>query len=394
MTLRLILRVCFLALLLPAGGFAHSSGQSRLLDDIIARGDTALAAYEPASSQLTAGHFSALYFNGFETLELELAMRDAQLKGDIEVLFGVLNSHAMRGAEKATVAADWAALRSKLQTARKLYQGSEQADGFSAVFIKALLILLREGAEAMLVVGALAAYLRKAGAADRVWVIHAGVVTAIPLSLLTGWVLLTSLAASGASRGQIEGFTMLTAAAVLIYVSFWMFSKREAQRWQSWIAGQVEGAISRNSLYWLAGAACLAVYREGAETVLFMQALHVASPEQSDALAFGAFSACAALILLYLLMRQASLRLPYSLFFGATAVVLYGMAVVFVGQAILELQAVGLFSSHLLAGFPTVSWLGLAPTAEGVASQLLLMLIPIVLLPFRRKPGSTAQPVS
>jgi high-affinity iron transporter len=347
-----------------------------VIADILARGEASVAAYDPAHPLAAANEFSALYFERFEHLELDLALKDANLKNELEVLFGALNGGAMRGVPKAQLEASWRELKDRLARARTLYAESESASG-GGTFLKALTILLREGVEAMLVVGALAAYLRRAGAADRVWVIYAGVAAAIPLSLLTGWAVNDFLQSTGAPLAVVEGVTMLAACAVLFYVSCWMFAKREARRWEEWIARQMDAALSKGSLLALSGAACLAVYREGAETVLFYQALALQSPGQEVFLYAGLGVAALLLVVFFFLMRHAALRLPFRFFFGVTSAVLYGLAVVFLGQAIVELQAAGWIASIYIPGFPHINWLGIAPTAQSLGAQMTLLLLPL-----------------
>lgn len=366
---------CLLMLGAPPFALAATDGAA-VVAEISRRGDTALKDYDPANRLTTASEFSSLYFDVFEGsgMELDLGLKSPGLKNEIEILFGVVNGKAMRGAPADDLGAAWQQLRNKLQEAAKLYEKTE-ADGFMPAFLKSLVILLREGVEAMLVVGALAAYLRRAGGADRVWVLHAGVGIAIVLSLLTGWALTGALQqVAGASRGVLEGVTMLLAAAVLFYVSFWLFSKREAQRWQAWIAGQIESAVTQGSSLALGGAACLAVYREGAETVLFYQALFSGESGNRGAITAGIATACAFLLVFYLLMRHLSLRLPFHLFFTGTAVLLYGMAIVFMGQGITELQTSGHLITTHLPWAPHVSWLGVSPTLQGIGAQCAMLL--------------------
>ncbi|MDR0736730.1 MAG: FTR1 family iron permease [Zoogloeaceae bacterium] len=355
---------------------AEAIDGERVIADILARGEASVAVYDPAHPLATASEFSALYYDRLEHLELDLALKDSGLKNELEILFGAVNGGAMRGVPKAQLEASWQELKGKLALARALYATSERASG-GGTFLKALTILLREGAEAMLVVGALAAYLRRAGAADKVWVIYAGVAVAIPLSILTGWAVNDFLQSTGAPLAVVEGVTMLAACAVLFYVSCWMFAKREAKRWEEWIARQMDAALSKGSLLALSGAACLAVYREGAETVLFYQALALQSPGQEIFLYTGLGVAALLLLAFFFLMRHAALRLPFKLFFGVTSALLYGLAVVFLGQAIVELQAAGWIASIYLSGFPHISWLGIAPTAQSLGAQATLLLLPL-----------------
>lgn len=375
-----------LTLLVTAPVISAATDGAAVVAEITRRGDTAIESYEPSNRLPTATEFSSLYFEVFEGagMELDLGLKFPGLKSELEVQFGIVNGKAMRGVAVDDLKASWLELRSKLQEASALY-GKEEADGFLPVFIKALLILLREGVEAMLVVGALAAYLRRAGGGDRIWVLYAGVGIAIPLSLLTGWALTGALQAAGTSRAVVEGITMLLAAAVLFYVSFWLFSKREAQRWQAWIAGQIDCALSQGSLLALGGAACLAVYREGAETVLFYHALAAGSSGSGGAIAAGIGAASTILLFIYLVFRHLSLRLPFQFFFAGTAVLLYGLAIVFMGQGIIELQASGHFGSRHLPWAPLVPWLGISPSLQGIAAQGGMLLLPTAVWVWHRR---------
>lgn len=363
--------------LAPAASAATDG--AAVVAEISRRGDAAMLTYDPANRLPTATEFSSLYFEVFEGagMELDLGLKSPGLKSELEILFGIVNGKAMRGVAADDLKASWLDLRGKLQEASVLY-GKEEAGGFLPVFVKSLLILVREGAEAMLVICALAAYLRRAGGSDRIWVLYAGVGIAIPLSLLTGWALTGALQAAGTSRAVLEGITMLLAAAVLFYVSFWLYSKREAQRWQAWVAGQIDSALSQGSLLTLAAASCLAVYREGAETVLFYHALVAGSPGNGGAIAAGIGAATAILLFIYLALRHLSLRVPFPVFFAGTAVLLYGLAVVFMGQGIIELQASGHLGSQYLPWAPQIPWLGVSPTMQGIGAQAGMLLLPVL----------------
>ncbi|MDR0441605.1 MAG: FTR1 family protein [Candidatus Accumulibacter sp.] len=361
---------------LPPVAFAAVDGKAAVAE-IHRRGDAAVAAYTPSNRLATGAEFSRLYFDVFEGagMELDLGIKASSLKTEIEVLFGQVNDKAMRGVPPGELDAAWQALRARLADAAELY-GEDGQDGFWPVFAQSLTILLREGAESVLVVAALAAYLRRAGGADRLWVIYVGAGIAVPLSLLTGWALLSLLEAA-ASRVVIEGASMIFAACVLCYVSFWLFSKREAKRWQDWIAGQIDAALSNGSLFALGGAACLAVYREGTETVLFYHALTAGAAGQMPAIMLGVIVAAALLLAGMLFFRLAAMRIPYRRFFSVTAVLLYGMAVVFMGQGFIELQACGYIGAFHLPGIPQISWLGLAPTLQSAGVQAAMILLPV-----------------
>src|SRR5271167_1859301 len=133
-------------------------------------------------------------------------------------------------------------------------------------------ILLREGLEALLVIIALVAGTREAGQAARARDVYAGGLLAVGVSIALAWAV-NHLIGDNTSD-TLEGIFQLSAAATLFYVSSWMTSKGQAKQWSSFIRSQVEAAkTSRGPSIALALTAFLAVMREGAETIVFFQAL-------------------------------------------------------------------------------------------------------------------------
>lgn len=347
--------------------------------EIIERGDAAMETYDPSQGVLTGNLFSRLYFDVFETsgMEFTLGLKDNAFMLQIESGFSLVISQAMRGDEKKELARSWSDLKTDLNLAVEKYSSGE-GTSFLGRVMQSFVILFREGIEAMLVVAALVAYLRRSGYPDKVKIIWHGVVWALVASVGAAWLLNKMVSASGANQEAIEGITMLIASAVLIYVSYWLSAKRDADRWQAFIKDTMDRAIGRGSLFALGFVAFLAVFREGAETILFYQALIGGSTGQLKAVWIGMAIAAVALLAVYFVVRLASIRLPLGIFFGGTAILLYLMAFVFTGQGILELQVSGMVSTTRLDGWPMVSWLGIFPTWESMAAQLLVLsLLPL-----------------
>ena len=98
-----------------------------------------------------------------------------------------------------------------------------------SAFIQSAMILLREGLEAMLVIAALAAYLDKAGA-GRLPALYAGAALAIVASIVVAW--LFEVFNSGTHNDVLEAAIMLLAAALMLYVSGWLFVRQDPQAWQ------------------------------------------------------------------------------------------------------------------------------------------------------------------
>lgn len=382
--MRALLKLLALAvLLLPAVARAEGGAldQRAVAARIVGEGNAVVGRYDPAKGSATADAVSDLYFSVFEDtgLEADIGAADPSAKTVLETQFAAVIGLANANAPKAQVEAAWHKLEAHLvevADARAAASGS----GWIGAFLQSLLILLREGFEAMLVVTALVAYLKRLGAEDKVRVVWQAVALALVASGLTAWALNALVALSGAGKELVEGITMLVAALVLAYVSHWLFARREAQRWQGYIKDQVSKALSGGQMFSLGFAAFLSVYREGAETVLFYQALIGSARDHGSAIAAGFAAAVLGLGVVYWIMRRASMKLPLGPFFAGTAVLLYALAVVFAGNSMLELQEARLISATPLAGMPSIPALGLFPTVEAVAAQslLLLTLVPVV----------------
>ncbi|MGE5478021.1 MAG: FTR1 family iron permease [Bacteroidales bacterium] len=365
-----------LVLLTPFAAHAEGKLDHRAVAaDIVRQGNALVAAYDPATAGTTADAFSDLYFSVFEEsgLEADIGAADPAAKTELESQFAAVIGHASAKAPPAKVEAAWRALESRLVEVTNA-RAEASGGGWVSAFLQSLLILLREGFEALLVVTALVAYLKRLGAEDKVRVVWIAVAVALVASGLTAWALNAVVALSGAGQEAVEGATMLVAALVLAYVSHWLFARREAQRWQGYIKDQVSKALSGGQMFSLGFAAFLSVYREGAETVLFYQALAGGAPGQSSAIALGFVSAVVALGAVYWVMRRASMKLPLGPFFAGTAVLLYALAVTFAGNGVLELQEARLVAATPLSGLPAIPALGLFPTLETVAAQALLVL--------------------
>jgi high-affinity iron transporter len=256
-----------------------------------------------------------------------------------------------------------------------------QTSGALTVFMMSFLLITREGVEAILIVGAIIAYLIKSGNKERTRAVYIGSVIALGASVVMAVILTAVLgASSGQNQEIIEGVTMFVAVIVLFYVSNWMVSKAEAAAWTTYIEGKVQSSISRGSTFSLAFAAFLAVFREGAEVILFYQAMIPQYQTQSNMLWAGLAVGCVGLVIIYILIRVLSLRLPLKPFFLGTSILLAVMSVTFVGSGVMELHEGGIIGATLVPGLlpaNSVDILGFYPYFETLIPQVILLLITI-----------------
>ncbi len=307
----------------------------------------------------------------FERVESALRARRPQMATDVEHEFT-----GLRGAARAQ-SLD-AVRRGAARLDRMLALASEElsaAPSPGLLFGQSLVIILREGFEAILVVGALVAFLVRSGAAERKREIGWGVLWAVAASALTALGYATIFRTASASQEALEGLTMLVAAVVLFWVSYWLVSKIELKKWQAFVAARMGKALSGGGTFALAAVAFLAVYREGFETVLFYAALFASAggePGATAAIATGLALGFAGLGVVYYVMQRYGTRLPLKPFFAVTSGLLYLMAFSFAGQGIAELQGAGYVPVTPIRWIPTVPLLGIFPTLQSFLLQGLL----------------------
>jgi high-affinity iron transporter len=205
--------------------------------------------------------------------------------------------------------------------------------------------------------------------------IYGGTTAGILLSVATALVVGEVLAMHPGSAEVLEGITMLLAAAVLFFVSYWLVSKAEADKWQRYIRGKVQRAVTTGRSLALASAAFLAVYREGVETVLFYRALYASASAGSVTISAGFAAGAVALLLVYVLFRRLQVQIPIRQFFFVTGLLLYVMAAIFAGQGIHELQEAGVVSLTAVPWALTVPLLGVYPSAESLGLQGVFILL-------------------
>lgn len=253
-------------------------------------------------------------------------------------------------------------------------------------FLEAFGILLREGLEAILVIAAIIAYLKKSGRQMSLRPVYIGALMGIAVSVVAAVILYFVKKAAvegGMAQELIEGITALIAVCVLFYVSNWMISKSEAAAWTGYIDRKVQTGVEKRSAMTLAFTAFLAVFREGAEVVLFYQPLLFGDDATHvNMVIWGFLAACAALVVVYYVITKLSVKLPIKVFFTATSILMAVMCVAFLGSGIKELAEGGAF--EVVA---RVEWIpenevlqvfGIYPYLETLVPQIILTVILIV----------------
>ena len=348
------------------------------------------SAYRQGQRSAAAQLSIQAYLEGFELVESSLNNVDPTLMLDIERAMMGLRQAIQSGAPVEQVTQQTEHVIGLLEQARSKLDGAQLSN--TTTFVSALIILLREGIEALLVVAAILAFTRRAGRADAQRWVHIGWVLALLLGLVTWAVSNYLVEISGASREVTEGLTALVAAAMLLYIGYWMHSKSNSQAWQKFIGSQVGDSLAQGTLRSLAVVSFLAVYREAFETVLFLQALSTqAGPSGHGALLGGLATAAVLLGAASWAILRASVKLPLGLFFSTSGILLVVLAVIFTGQGIAALQEAGTMGA-VAVDFVRVPLLGIYPTWQSLSAQAAVALLSGLMLWWSARQGRTPSP--
>jgi high-affinity iron transporter len=325
-----------------------------------------LAAYAAGDRKAAEEFALAAYLDGFEPLEAVLATRDGGLMARVERAMGEFRAAISAGEPEAGLRERLAAMAPLLDEAEAVLAPEAGTD--LSTFLGAFTILLREGLEALLVVIAMIAFLRKAERPEVLPYVHGGWVAALAAGAVTWAVATYMVGISGASRELTEGFGALLAAVVLVSVGIWMHGKSQAEEWRRYIQEKMGKALSRGSAWFLFGLAFVVVYREVFETILFYAALW--TPDNGGTILAGALAGIILLAIIAWAMLRYSRKLPITEFFKYSALLIAILAVVLAGKGVGALQEAGMVPVTLLEAMPRISWLGIFPSAEAIGTQV------------------------
>lgn len=351
--------------------------KSRLKESLVAldKGDI------PEASRLAI----SAYLDGFEPVEPALATKDKVLFNSIEKNMGAFRAAvtAGKGDEARTIEQQ---LEAQLNQTQIVLQSSN-SDPISTL-ISALTILLREGIEALLVVVAMIAFLKRAERKDVLPYVHAGWIAALAAGGLT-WVAATYLVTfSGASREMTAGYSSLFAAVVLLSVGIWMHQKSLAGRWQQYVKDKLSSALNKRSAMMLFLLSFVTVYREVFETVLFYAALW--GDGNGGYLLTGLLVGIVILAAIAVVLLKTTARLPISQFFAVSSALVAILAFVLVGKGITALQEAGVINVTPIA-MPRIDLLGIYPSTQSILAQVIILAIIIVSFAYNQRLGSQSR---
>ena len=241
--------------------------------------------------------------------------------------------------------------------------------------VDAMLILLREGVEALLIVMALVTVLKSAKLVKGLKWVYAGALLGILASAAIAVALqfLFPAVTSASNREVIEGAVGIIAVGMMIVIGIWLHRKSSVQKWNQFMESQMKAVTATGSFISMFALSFLAVFREGAETILFY--VGILPRIRSFDFFLGIGLALAVLAILAILMTKASrLVKPHKIFFILTWMI-YALAFNMLGVSLHALQLTNMLPNHILSNFPTIDWAGIYPSWEVLACQVLFVLI-------------------
>lgn len=305
------------------------------------------------------------YLTDIEPIEPWLKTRDAEVVTQLEASFTTTRAALQQRDPQAQD--DARELMALLDRAA----GTRRTSTKLSVFWFSLLVIVREGFEATVIIAALLAVLKKRKEASRARFVHAGWVSALAVGAVVFTVGRKVLA--GAMNERLEGCLALVAVAMLLHAALWVNARSTTRKTMGALRDRTQGALDRGALA-LFGIAFLAMFRESFETAVFLEALSIDAPM---AVVWGAGVGVVLLLCLVYGVGRAGVRLPMQTLFKVSTVVLLATAVVLLGQGIHSFEEVGILPSRPMP-FLRIEFLGVYPDRLGVIAQLVLAAVPLV----------------
>ena len=341
--------------------------------------DNAYKAYEKGDGAKGATLVNNAYYQYYEKLGFEKNVMNA-ISGNrvsqVEYQFKMCRKSMNAGASLKDTKKLIDDLKAMLIKDAGILDGgaADKEDGFTKLVTsssgQAFLVLIREGLEALLVVAAIVAYLVKSDNKRFVKWIYLGVLVGLLGAGLVAVIFVFAFGGSGPIQEIMEGTCALIAMGMLLWTSNWMLNKSSVEAWNRYIRKKTEAAVAMLSF--------LAVFREGAETVIFYESIYTMSRD-TRGMWIGGLTAAVVLVGIFLLFRFTSVKIPIGPFFLVTSILMSVLVVVFAGGGVHSLIEGDLLPAFYLNGVPTNDWLGLYPYAECLVAQAIAAVAVIAL---------------
>jgi len=325
---------CLLLCFIPASSALAEVDFAAVSSKIIKQGEQHIAHYRLADAAITGNEFSSLYFDVFESsgMEFRLNTLNPEAKRQIEAGFSTLILSAMRGDEKSKVQQHWLHLKEQL-----LDVSSVSNEVTLASFMRSFFRVLVDGAEAIVLLIALMTYLRRFGAADKQYIVYWAVAAGLFASAIE-----RVFSVAGGSHMVVGAITILLAAIVLLYLSVWMFLKRDKDCWELFIDGSLGQVLTNRNKLSIGLVVVLVVYYAGSKIAFSSQVLSSNNQLQGLLIVTAVLGVGSVLFYGYL---QLSKKIAQRRFYIFTSGLMLTLATRASSKGLVDLQGLGIYLS-------------------------------------------------
>lgn len=321
-----------------------------------------------ATGQAKLGEFIAMW----TSIEGDVSTRNPQLYSKVESQIPIIMATGSKPEQQAN-------LQTIIDELAKINPTAQ----YTA--IDSMLILLREGLEALLIVMTLITALNVAKQTRGKKYVYLGVLTGL-LASVAGAIALQQLfpaMTSGANREMLEGVVGIVAVVMMIGIGAWLHSKSSVKSWNAYIKKHMGEAMTTGSFISLFGLAFVSVFREGAETILFYVGI---LPNISMAnFLLGIGMALALLAVVAFIMLKTSVKLPIPLLFKILTWIIYFLGFKILGVSLSALQLTNHLSRTVIPSLPAIEWAGFYPTVQTISAQVVYLLVVVAMIVWSKK---------
>ncbi len=312
------------------------------------------------------------YLEGVEPVEAQIKATNPALVSRIENQMISVRSTIKEGKPEEALKEKVEAASASIREAQDIVGRQGYSFWFSAVAAGS--ILLREGLEAFLVIMVILGVLKSVDAQQSVRYIHGGWLLAVIAGVISWFFADALIGMSSLSRELMEGIGSLVAVVLLIYIGFWLHNRTHASQWTRFIKEKIHRLADENNHWGLAFLSFVVVFREAFESVIFLSSISIKTDSTGKSgILLGTITAGAVVLAVGILLMKVSRKVPVRSLFKYSSFALSILALILVGKGIHEFQEAGYLGIISLSTSIDFPLLGLYPTLQTLAAQLITL---------------------
>ncbi|HED05574.1 MAG TPA: c-type cytochrome [Ignavibacteria bacterium] len=364
----------------------HSAQKSRILSIELAASylNDVQGLYKNNEYEKASAKALSAYLEGIEPFEQQLQTMNSYLKNELESIMYRLRSDIKDRKPLEIIKEDISKAKTLINDAASVLGDKDFTFWFA--FLMAASIILREGIEAFLIIITILGVLKSINASDAIKWVHGGWIFALIAGIISMFFVNMVISFGAQSRELMEGIGSLIAVILLLYIGFWLHGKTEAKKWKDFVENKIIKLVNGKNMIGLAIVSFVVVFREAFESVIFLSAVNLEINQSSqNGIYLGAISSLILVLALAWIAVRFTAKLPVMKLFKYSAIIIAVLSVIIAGNGIRAFQESGYSSVTNLPIHFNVSFLGIYPTLETIAAQIIVLTITIVLWTYSKK---------